>query len=164
MMTNRSWTTALLPTAALIAFLGVERAAAETDTATLSVTARVESGCSLAGGTLAFGVYESGQTEALDAQGTISYINCSGTLTFELDGGQSGDVNNRQMTSADDELTYQLFRNSNRTSIFGQGAQAQQLQLVQPLSGTIDVYGRIPGSQLVSVGDYSDTVNITLTF
>ena len=162
-MLNRSLNVSLVATGMLTILLG-GTALAETDTATLSVTARVESGCSLVGGTLEFGVYESGQADDLDAQGTISYINCAGTLTFELDGGQSGDVNNREMTSIDDELTYQLFRNSSRTAIFGQDSQAQQLQLVQPLSGTIDVYGRIPGDQVVSVGDYSDTVNITLTF
>ena len=33
-------------------------------------------------------------------------------LTFELDGGQSGNVNNRAMRSSGNTLTYQIYRNS----------------------------------------------------
>jgi spore coat protein U-like protein len=65
---------------------------AETETSQLTVTATVLSGCTLIGGTLDFGNYVSGQPGALDAAGQIGYVNCSGVLTFELDGGQSGDT------------------------------------------------------------------------
>lgn len=135
-----------------------------TDTDTLSVTATVQNACALNGGTMAFGQYLSGQTTNLDATGQINYANCSGTLSFELDGGQSGDVNARKMLSGSNQLTYQLYRNSTRNAIWGTGANAQGLQLLQPLSGKIDVYGRIPSGQAVPAGTYTDTVNITLTF
>ena len=135
-----------------------------TDTDTLSVTATVMNACALNGGTMAFGQYLSGQTTNLDATGQINYANCSGTLSFELDGGQAGDVNARKMLSGSNALTYQLYRNSTRSSIWGTGANAQGLQLLQPLSGKIDVYGRIPSGQAVPAGSYTDTVNVTLTF
>ena len=140
------------------------QAHAATDTATLSVNATVQSGCSLSGGTLEFGNYTSGQVESLDATGTVSYANCSGFLSFELDGGQSGDVNARAMTGSGSELSYQLYSDLGRTNVFGLGADALELNLLIPLSGTVDVYGRIPGSQAVASGSYSDTINITLTF
>ena len=38
------------------------------------------------------------------------------------------------------------------------------VQLLQPLSGKVDVYGRIPSGQAVPAGSYTDTVNVTLTF
>lgn len=141
-----------------------QMAAAATDTATLSITANVQSGCAVSGGTLDFGNYQSGQTEPLDAAGTISYSNCSGTLTFELDGGQANSVNARAMTNGGSTLSYQLYKTSTRTTVFGEDGDSQVLELQVPLSGTVDVFGRIPGNQVVPTGAYSDTVNIVLTF
>jgi spore coat protein U-like protein len=135
-----------------------------TDTDTLTVTATVQSACALNGGTMTFGQYLSGQTTNLDVTGQINYANCSGTLSFELDGGQAADINNRSMLSGTNKLNYQLYRNTARNAIWGTGSNAQGLQLLQPLSGKIDVYGRIPSGQAVPAGSYTDTVNVTLTF
>lgn len=143
---------------------GVPAASAATATSQLTVTATVQSGCTLTGGTLDFGSYVSGQTANLDANGQIGYANCSGLLTFELDGGQSGNVNARAMRADASSLTYQIYRNSVRNAVWGLGSNAQQLQLLQPQSGEIIVYGRIPGNQAVPGGSYADIVNITLTF
>lgn len=81
-------------------------AGAATDTDTLSVTATVQSSCSLSGGTLNFGQYIAGQPTDLDVSGTINYVNCSGDLSFALDGGASGSVNARQMRSGTNRLNY----------------------------------------------------------
>ena len=137
---------------------------AATDTGTLSVTATVQNSCTLNGGTLSFGEYTTGQVDDLDAEGTISFSNCSGTLTFELDGGQAQNIDGRRMTNGGQQLNYQIYRNAARNSVWGQGGNAQQIVLVVPQSGTVDVYGRIAGGQNVSSGDYTDIVNITLTF
>lgn len=141
-------------------------AIAATDTATLSVTATVQSSCAVSGGTLDFGNYQVGQATNSDAVGTISYTNCTGTLTFELDGGQAGNVNSRAMTSGNSTLSYQLYRSSLRNSVFGTGSNSQVSNIigVTPLNGTVEVYGRIPSGQDVAPGSYSDTVNITLTY
>ncbi|MEZ5826231.1 MAG: spore coat U domain-containing protein [Geminicoccaceae bacterium] len=139
-------------------------AIAATDTATLTVSATVASSCSLNSATLDFGTYSSGQSANLDSAGTIGFDNCEGNLTFELDGGQSGAVQSRTMASGGNTLTYQLFRDSNRTNIFGTGSNALQQLLLVPQSGTVPVYGRIPQGQAVPAGTYTDTVNITLTF
>jgi spore coat protein U-like protein len=139
-------------------------ALAATATDRLTVTATVQSSCALNGGTMAFGTYLSGQSTNLDVVGRIHYVNCSGTLTFELDGGQSGDVSNRVMLSGSNQLRYQLYRNTSRSAVWGLAGNAHQIQLLTPLTGTVDVYGRIPSGQAVAPGSYSDTVNITLTF
>lgn len=146
-----------------IAALG-QTAEAATATNQLTVTATVQSGCTLTGGNLDFGSYVSGQTANLDAIGKIGYANCNGLLTFELDGGQSGNVNARTLRVNGNSLNYQIFRNSVRNAVWGQGASALQLQLLQPQTGQVDVYGRIPGGQAVPGGSYVDIVNITLTF
>lgn len=155
---SRAWLVAVPLLCAPVAAL------AGTDTDPLNVTATVQSACALNGGTMAFGTYLSGQTTNLDAVGRINYVNCIGTLTFELDGGQSGDINNRTMLSGSNQLRYQLYRNSTRSAVWGIGANALQQQLLVPLTGSVDVYGRIPSGQAAAPGNYTDTVNITLTF
>lgn len=153
--------------ALVLAFLGwPSLAMAETQTGQLTVSATVQSGCTLTGGTLDFGSYVSGQAADLDASGQIGFVNCTGVLTFELDGGQQGNVNARRMTGAGGMLAYQLYRTSARAAVWGTGGNAHQLQLVGtvPTSGAVTVHGRIPGSQSVPAGGYADIVNITLTF
>ncbi len=137
---------------------------AGTDTDQLMVTATVLSACSLSGGTLAFGPYTSGQATNLDVTGTINYVNCSGNLSFALDGGGSGNINARQMSSGSGRLNYQIYRNAARNAVWGTGADAQGVVLIGTQSGATSVYGRIPASQIVADGTYTDVVNITLTF
>src|SRR3954463_2928297 len=91
----------------------------------LNVSATVLSSCALSGGTLSFGDYTSGQPADLDVDGTINYVNCSGTLTFALDGGGSGNVNPRQMRQGPSRLNYQIYRTASRTAVFGAGVDAQ---------------------------------------
>ena len=162
---TRGGTCLALLTAAIIAF--EPAALAQTETGQLTVSATVLSGCALIGGTLDFGTYISGQEGALDASGQISFVNCSGELTFELDGGMQGNVSNRKMNGADATLAYQIYKTSARTSIWGTGGDAFVLPLPSgptPSSGSLTVHGRIPGGQAVPGGSYTDIVNITLTF
>lgn len=153
--------------AALLAALlgGARSASGATDTGTLNVTATVTSNCSLSGGTMAFGTYISGQTTNLDVQGSINYVNCPvGTLTFELDNGANASGTQRRMKSGSNFLNYQLYKTSGRNTVWGTGADANQIQLLQGGNGSVVVYGRIPAGQTVAPGSYSDTVTITLTF
>lgn len=150
---------------AIAAILVAPRLAlAGTDTDQLTVTATVQSGCALTGGTLDFGTYTSGQQTDLDATGAINYTNCSGTLTFALDGGGSANINARQMRSGANRLNYQIYRNQIRNSVWGTGTDSQGQQLIGTQSGSIPVYGRIFKGQTVPDGVYTDIVNITLTF
>jgi spore coat protein U-like protein len=153
----------LLAVAAAAALAHPARSAIDTDV--LTVTATVLSACSLSGGaTLDFGTYTSGQTTNADVNGTINFVNCSGTLTFALDGGGSGNINGRQMRNGASVLNYQLYRTSSRTAVFGSGADSQVHIQIGTSSGFVTVYGRIPAGQVVPEGTYTDTVNVTLTF
>ena len=90
---------AVFAVGAILIAVGLAAPPARSGTATdhLAVTATVLSACSLSGGTLSFGTYTSGQTTNLDVNGIINYVNCSGSLSFALDGGGSGNINARQM-------------------------------------------------------------------
>src|SRR3954466_16042192 len=111
----------------------------------LNVSATVLSSCALSGGTLSFGNYTSGQPTDLDVDGSINYVNCSGTLTFALDGGGSGNINARQMRQGANQPNYQIYRTASRSAVFGTGADSQGKILI----GTLTIYGRIPKSQIV---------------
>ena len=164
-MFSRTVRRTVMATAILSIAVSVQPVRAATDTAQLSVTATVESGCALTGGSLNFGTYVSGQTTNLDVNGTIGYSNCGpGTLTFELDDGLQFASSSRQMSSSNDTLSYEIYRDSSRTSRWGSGTSAQQLQLFSTSSSQITVYGRIPANQAATAGSYNDTVTITLTF
>jgi spore coat protein U-like protein len=138
--------------------------AAGSDTDQLMVTVTVQSGCRLNGGTLDFGSYNSGQPTDLDAVGIINIVDCNGDIVISLDGGGSGAVTNRQMRSGDNRLNYQLYRNPTRTAIWGEGSDAREITLLALQSAPIQVYARIPKSQTVPDGVYTDVVNITLSF
>jgi spore coat protein U-like protein len=151
--------------AAACSVFGAGPVDAGTDTDQLTVTATVQSGCALTGGNLDFGQYVAGQTTNLDAVGAINYANCPpGILKFELDGGGSGNVNGRQMSSGSNKLNYQIFRDPNRTANWATGTSGKDVQLLVTQSGKTDVYGRIPGGQTPPPGAYTDVVTITLTF
>ena len=144
-------------------FPGGDGRAAETGQLTVSAT--VQSGCSLTGGTLNFGTYVSGQTNDLDVAGAINFANCAtGTLVFALDGGTNGNENDRKMKSGESTLSYQIHRTAARNANWGTGANSQSIQLLATQSGKIDVYGRIPKNQAIAAGAYTDTVTITMTF
>ncbi len=136
---------------------------AGTDTAQLTVTATVQSGCSVSGGTLDFGTYIAGQVDDLDGVTQITLTNCAGTVTIELDGGQYGSVADRKMANGSARLQYQLYRDPSRTQIWGQGNNAYQGQILVD-NAVLEVFGRIPGGQNVTPGTYTDIVNITVTF
>lgn len=159
-----SWKPRLLAAAAFVALAGVSADAQETDVLTVQVT--VQESCSIEGSTIDFGTYSAGQQATLHAEGTISYNNCAaGTLTVSLDGGNVGNVGNRAMGNGNgDSLSYQLYRNSARSQVWGTDGDAMELVLLVPDSGTVPVYGAIPGGQNVPGGSYTDTVNVTLTF
>lgn len=150
--------------AALLAAAAAMPARAATDTDQLTVSATVSSSCSLNGGTLNFGQYITGQTTDLDVTGSINYVNCSGELSLALDGGGSGSVSARQMRSGSSRLNYQIYRNPTRTAVWGTGGDALGVILINPQSGSVSVYGRVPRGQAVPDGVYGDVVNITLTF
>jgi spore coat protein U-like protein len=161
---SSSWKPRLFIAGALVVLAGASVSAQETDVLTVQVT--VQESCSIEGSTIDFGTYSAGQQAALDAEGTISYTNCAaGTLTVSLDGGTVGTVANRSMGNGNgDSLSYQLYRNSARNQVWGTGGEAMELVLLVPDSGSVPVYGTIPGGQNVPAGSYSDTVNVTLTF
>jgi spore coat protein U-like protein len=132
-------------------------------TASLQVRARVQASCSISLQDLDFGAY---RAAAESNAKTLIEVRCTPGLAVmvALDGGGAGDVDERRMTG-DGDLTYQLYVDSQRTRIFGDGTGGEMVSLASTGRWQrIDLYGSIPAGQSSTSGSYLDTVTMTLTY
>jgi spore coat protein U-like protein len=77
----------------------------------------------------------------------------------------------RQLASGADRLGYNLFKDSARTLVWGDGTSGTSTLsdsytlAVSPTVRAYPVYGRIPGGQnLTKVGTYGDSITVTVTY
>ncbi len=127
--------------------------------------------CSFAGAAVAFGSYDSLSLAPLDTIGTLVYqCNQKGhNVMITLSRGNGTSFATRRMTNGSQQLSYNLYRDAARTIIWGDGSggtQAYSIKNPQPNNQniTVPIFGRIPAGQSATVGSYSDTITITMTF
>jgi spore coat protein U-like protein len=147
----------LLVAAAAIAVLGGSRAEAA-PTCTISTTS------------VNFGSYSVFAGSATDSTGTVT-ITCNGAahdVVVSLSKGASPTFSPRTMMMGSEVLSYNLYRDAARTSIWGDGtAGTSTYTNANPPNNaaiSITVYGRVPAGQDVSAGAYSDTVSAVINF
>lgn len=144
----------------LVAATGREALAADPPPAQLTVTALVEASCTLNGGTLAFGVYTG---EENDATGQFTYQCTDGTnITLSLDPGENAQGTTRMMANGGELLAYELYKDSNRSQVWGVGANGLDVNGTSAELEPAQVFGRILAGEDAAPGSYSDTVQITL--
>jgi spore coat protein U-like protein len=155
----------------MIVFLaGVsQEAEAATATANVAVTATVLSICSVAASPLAFGNYDPTSGTPKDATADITATCTPGiSYTLTLDDGTTptGSFNQRQMAGSSETLGYNLYTANDYGTVWGDGGGSTG-DVTDTGNGTGQihtVYGRIPETQYVASGAYSDTVQVTLTY
>jgi spore coat protein U-like protein len=162
----------------LAAFLGALVAApasAATSTANLSVTATVSANCSISTTPVAFGAYDPVSTHAatpLDGTGSV-IVTCTSGAPTTVTLGQGSNANTgssdttplRRMTDgATNYLSYTLYRDMGRSTVWGNTAGTGQPHTGTGSSTSINVYGRVAPGQNVPAGSYADTVVATITF
>ncbi|MBD3770655.1 MAG: spore coat U domain-containing protein [Rhodobacterales bacterium] len=144
-------------------------AISQTATDSFTVSAEVIDACNLTANNLDFGSYSAISGSAVDATSTLSVTCTNGTsYTIALDEGTTagGAFTARLMTDSTNTLSYNLYTSAARTTVWGDGTGATQTTAGTG-SGTLQsltVYGRVPSSQNVPVGSYSDSVTATITF
>ncbi|MCX7982829.1 MAG: spore coat U domain-containing protein [Syntrophales bacterium] len=132
---------------------------AATVTQNLSVGAQVVAKCSIQNaGPLNFGDYDVTSSTPTDAQASMTFKCTKGTTYKTYITGT------RQMTNGTDNLNFQLYSDSNRSTIFpsdnsGSGEQAPNASPI-----TKYIYGRIPAEQDVGTGTYSATLTATVEY
>ena len=156
--------------------------------ACLAPSAMAANGCTVTSATgVAFGDYDPTSATPLTSQGSIT-VDCTGnqTVTIALTTG-NGPYATRYMKAAANPasgfLYYNLYLDSARTIIFGDGTGGSSITVcqagAQPPAGsqcgftnpqgssrlaTQAIYGRINASQDVGAGDFTDTLTYTVTF
>jgi spore coat protein U-like protein len=151
--------------------LGVSAPAfAQTATANLNVTASVANKCTITTSAVSFGAYDPVVTHAstpLDGTGSVIVACTKGASGTRIDLGQGSHYSSaRRMQAGTEFLTYELYQESGRTTVWGSGASNGLALSAAPSSAprTFDVYGRIPAAQDVAVGSYTDSVVATINF
>jgi spore coat protein U-like protein len=154
--------------AAAVSSLSLCGAALADDTANLTVNATVNPSCKLTSApTLGFGPLSPLANN--DAQANITWVCTNGFNTvIRLGGGGSGNIGARAMGGAG-SLPYQLFTDSARTSVFGDGTTGNTVAVSgvgYSSPGNVTVYGRVlqANAAVAVAGSYSDTVQITIVF
>lgn len=148
--------------------LAAGAAQAATQTSNLNVTATVAGACSVTTSPIDFGQVSTTVTTNADAQGAVNLLCVSGTgYSVTANGGGGGAIANRRMINGASQLAYQLYTDSARTSILGDGA-SNGSAITGTGSGSttaIPIYGRISGDRSsAQPGTYNDTVVITVTY
>ena len=142
-----------------------------TATAAIIAAATAEAACTITTTAVGFGTYNVFTASPDDATGQITY-RCTAPrpplVTIQLDKGGAPTFNPRQMRQGSEILNYNLYLDSTRTTIWGDGTGGSQTYTRSnpPTNQNINVnvFGRIPAGQDVSAGGYSATVTATIFF
>jgi len=155
-----------------LSMVGGQSAQALTATDNLTVSADVIATCTIVAAPVNFGTYDVTAGAPNDATGTVTITCSNGSAVYVTLGqgtqpaaGSTAAAPARQMSAGGtDVLAYSLFSDAGRTTSWG-GTQATGV--AQTGSGAADVltvYGRIPASQAVQSGAYTDSVLATVNY
>ncbi len=136
-----------------------------TKTTSFQVTATVNDVCSISAVDLAFGQYDPTTGAAND---TTSIVTVTCTLSTPYDIGLNAGLATGATTTSrqmGDELNYSMFEEPTRTTNWDDTGGTNTITGVGTgLPVPHIVYGRIPGSQVISAGTYTDTIIVTLSY
>jgi spore coat protein U-like protein len=164
-----------LPVLALLVLLSAGPAFAATATSSFQVTASVAANCTISSTSIDFGVYDpvvNNITNPLDQTGTVMITCTKGAVTtIELDAGQNNGLGPsggtyRAMKSGSDYLSYNIYQDSNRVTLWSTGVSGRYTPPAAPNKNprTFTTYGRVPAGQDVPSGPYLDSVIATVNF
>ena len=126
--------------------------------------------CSVSATAVSFGSYNVFNAAPVDSTGTVRY-NCNGgakNLVIAISRGQSPTFMPRTLKKGTESLTYNLFQDPSRTVVWGDGTGGSQYFYAGDPANNDDVdvtiFGRIPPSQDITAGAYSDSVTVMILF
>lgn len=132
--------------------------------------AQASASCTISVSSMNFGSYNVFSGSDLDSTATITY-NCNPQarpISITLGKGQSSTYSPRTMNQGSERLNYNFYLDAGRTSVWGDGTGGTGIysQANPPNNQDVNVtiYGRVPASQDIAAGSYSDTVSATINF
>jgi spore coat protein U-like protein len=136
---------------------------------TFNATATNSPACTVNASEINFGVVDR-LASAINATGTLQVVCTPGApYTIAMNGGSTtGNIADRKMSvngSGPGVIAYQLYLDNHRTVLWGDGVTGT----VQPGTGTggqqtPTVFAQVPVQANASVGNFQDTVTVTLSF
>lgn len=153
----------------LVSIAPVIGQAAQSRTATLRASATIVADCIIVvRQDVQFGAYDPVGANAaapLDAVGLVDLTCTRGTIaSVNFDQGQNSQANSRRMTNGSGFLGYLLFEDAARTRPVGPGQVRTLPAAPSTRTRTVGVFGRIAPGQDVPLGNYVDTVTVTVRF
>ncbi|WP_298923182.1 spore coat U domain-containing protein [uncultured Ramlibacter sp.] len=136
----------------------------------MPVTMEIVQSCVVRASDLDFGAYRSNSAAAVLGQTTLE-LHCSAGQVAEiaLDSGTGigGGTTRRRMRQepGGDKLDYDLYQDAGRTVHWGDRSGNDTVEV--PTSGnvqTLTIYGKIPASQRVRDGSYSDEITVSVFY
>ena len=122
--------------------------------------------CTASATSVSFGTV---QFSSVNSTGTVT-VTCTAndnSISVALSTGGSASYAPRKMSSGANKLNYNLYKDSARTLIWGNGTggtvtNSGSATLATPL--VLTVYGQVPAQALPAPGSYSDTITVTVTY
>ncbi|WP_413508349.1 spore coat U domain-containing protein [Serratia proteamaculans] len=169
----------------LAGLLSVSEVCADTTSQAFTVNASIVKGCVLGSGVTdvtTFGTLSFGQVSSLSSN--ISIVSSAGagsvvircnpglsvTLALNVGNNVTGSISaGRKLQNATtlETLVYQLYQDSNYTTIWGDGSNGGTAQTVSSAGSTqeIKIYARLMSTSILPTsGTYSDTVLLTVSY
>lgn len=119
-----------------------------------------------------FGAYDIFSLTPLDSTGNVTF-NCTSVgdfdvITIDLSTGSAADYAPRKMSHGAFKLSYNVFLNAARTTVWGDqsGATSNYGPMTPPEGTDVDIptYGRIPAQQDAYAAAFADTVIVTINY
>ena len=139
-------------------------------TTTIPVSATVIQSCTITAGPVSFGHYNGISGAATDVIATMSPTCTTGkryAISLDAGVGAGASASARMLTGPGGaRLMYGIYTDAARTTVWGDGSNGtvQKFGLGNGTVQPIQMYGRLPAEQNSTVGAYSDTLTVTLTY
>jgi spore coat protein U-like protein len=131
---------------------------------------RADAACSFTATGVSFGIYDVFSPAPNDSTGAITF-RCDPpdrNITISIDGGANGTVAGRQLRNGTELLSYDLYLDAARSTIWGDGTSGTSNYFIKNPApnrdSNVTIHGRIPAGQDVGVGTYADTVVVVINF
>jgi len=156
----------------LWAALGLPGLALAATTAVMQVSASIEAGCLIVGGSTQFGTLEFGSVPAVASQKISArstnavQLQCTPgvALSMTVDGGQHPDNGRHlQLEGSSVRVAYELFNDVGLTQALGVG-QRVAVGTVDDGIAEVPIYGQVRVSGDVPAGRYRDVVQVELSW
>jgi spore coat protein U-like protein len=150
--------------ALLACLINTPTAYADTQTTTFTVTATVPTVCSVTATNLGFGTYVNVQ---IDATSTVS-VTCTsgGAYTVGLNDGANPLAGQRRMRVGltANYLNYELYKDAPGGTRWGDSDPSWVSGTGSGSAQGLTVHGRLPGTQGLIAGSYTDSITATVTY